>query len=102
MSVYHLTLAAEQDLNRIVDHIADESSIEAALKVESAFRSEFFKLAELPGIGHYREELLDRHYRFTSLYSYVIVYRWEASPIEIVAILHGARDLNVLLRTRFR
>jgi plasmid stabilization system protein ParE len=102
MSAYLLTPIAEQDLSDLLDFIASESSIDTALKVEVAFRDEFIKLAELPGMGHYREELLSRQYRFSSIYSYVIVYRWETVPIQIVAILHGTRNLNALLRRRIR
>jgi antitoxin ParD1/3/4/toxin ParE1/3/4 len=51
-------------------------------------------LADQPGSGHYRDELMPRDYRFWSVFSYLIVYRWQMQPIEIVAIVHGARDLG--------
>jgi plasmid stabilization system protein ParE len=60
----------------------------------------FRNLGEMPGMGHYREELLDKNYKFWSVHSYVIVYRWEVKPIQIIAVLHGARDLNAVLSRR--
>jgi plasmid stabilization system protein ParE len=57
-------------------------------------------LAHFPGIGHYREELLGRKYRFWNFYSYVIVYVWEARPIQVISVVHGARDLAVFLAGR--
>ena len=29
------------------------------------------------------------------LYSYVVVYVWEAKPIQVISVVHGARDLAV-------
>jgi hypothetical protein len=38
-------------------------------------------------------------YRFWTVYSYVIVYR-EANPLEIVAIVYGARHLEAFPQNR--
>jgi plasmid stabilization system protein ParE len=43
------------------------------------------KLAEYPGMGHLREDLADEPLRFWPLYSYLIIYRAAARPIEIFA-----------------
>jgi hypothetical protein len=37
---------------------------------------------------------LDDRHRFWSAWSYLIVYRWQVRPIQIVAVIHGARDLD--------
>jgi plasmid stabilization system protein ParE len=47
-------------------------------------------LGRSPGIGHYHEELLSRKYRFWNFYSYMIAYVWEAKPIQVIAVVHGA------------
>jgi len=52
------------------------------------------KLSRTPGIGHHRLDLLDDRHRFWSAWSYLIVYRWQVRPIQIVAVIHGARDLD--------
>jgi plasmid stabilization system protein ParE len=51
-------------------------------------------------MGHFREDLLDRRYKFWAVSSFVIVYRWERRPIEVVAVIHGARGLDALLASR--
>jgi toxin ParE1/3/4 len=93
MKNYQLTPEADQNLLEIVDYVAADS-VTAAISVLDEFEATFPKLGETPGLGHYREELLPQSYRFFSVYSYLIVYRWEKRPIEIVAIIHGARDLG--------
>ncbi len=37
---------------------------------------------------------------FFPAYSYLIVYRPETSPLQVVAILHGRRDVGQLLEAR--
>jgi len=38
--------------------------------------------------------------RFFPLYSYLIVYRPETKPLQVVAILHGRRDVVAILKKR--
>lgn len=90
-----LTPEANADLREILLDIAEESPT-AAERLRLRFLKSFETLAEAPGTGHYHEELLDRRYRFKNLFSYVVCYAWEPRPIQIVAVVHGARDLAVL------
>jgi len=94
------TPEAEADILAIWERIADETSIKAADRVIARIYDECEKLAEMPGKGHYREELLDQRHRFWSIWSYLIVYRWEATPIHVIAIVHGARDLDAFFSIR--
>jgi antitoxin ParD1/3/4/toxin ParE1/3/4 len=55
------------------------------------------KLARTPGMGHLREDLADEPLKFWPVYSYLIIYRPETRPLQIVRVLHGARDLRRLL-----
>ena len=52
-----------------------------------------------PGKGHKRPDLTSRDVLFFSVYQYMIVYR-RAELVEIVAVLHGKRDVSRLLRSR--
>jgi plasmid stabilization system protein ParE len=52
------------------------------------------KLASAPTFGHFRKDLLDHRHRFWRKWRYVIAYRGEANPIQIIAIVHGARNLD--------
>jgi hypothetical protein len=38
--------------------------------------------------------------KFFPVYSYLIAYRPETKPLEVVGILHGHRDLEELLKDR--
>jgi plasmid stabilization system protein ParE len=57
-------------------------------------------LSEAPGVGHTRRDLTVAPVRFFSAYSYVIVYNPDSRPLEVVAILHGNRDVEHLLTDR--
>ena len=57
-------------------------------------------LASDPGIGHRRSDLTAAPVRFFAVYSYLIVYRPSTKPLQIVALLHGARDVLTLLKKR--
>jgi toxin ParE1/3/4 len=91
-----LTPRAKRDVNEIWDYIANDN-IEAADRVLDALESAMVKLAKNPGVGHWREELADKSHRFWLVYSYLIVYRHEAKPLQIVRVLHAARDVQSLL-----
>jgi plasmid stabilization system protein ParE len=55
------------------------------------------KLAKNPGMGHRRDELADKRHRFLLVSSYLIVYRHETKPLQVVRILHAARDVQSIL-----
>jgi len=78
----------------IWQYVAADRSIEAANVTVASIYDECQKLGEMPGIGHYRQELLDQTYRFWSAGKYLIVYRWQVRPIDVIAVVHGARDLE--------
>jgi hypothetical protein len=50
--------------------------------------------------GHYREDLADARHRFWTVYSDVIAYRNHTRPLEIIAIVHGARHLEAFFQGR--
>jgi plasmid stabilization system protein ParE len=89
MKRYILTPSAKRDTNDIWDYIALDN-VEAADRVLDALESAMASLAKNPGVGHWREELADTRHRFFLVYSYLIVYRYEAKPIQIVRVLHAA------------
>ena len=93
MKRFILTPRARQDVNDIWDYIANDN-IEAADRVLDALDNAMFKLAKNPGIGHRRDELADKRHRFLLVYSYLIVYRHETKPVQIIRVLHAARDVQ--------
>lgn len=96
MKRYVLTPSAKRDVDDIRDYIANDN-IEAAGRVLNALESAMLKLAKNPGVGHWREKLADKRHRFLLVYSYPIVYRHEAKPLQIVRVLHAARDVQSIL-----
>jgi plasmid stabilization system protein ParE len=96
MKSFVLTPRAENDLNQIWNYIADDN-VEAADRVLDALEAAFIKLTKIPGLGHRRKELADVRHRFFMVYSYLIVYRHEAQRLEIIRVLHAARDVQSIL-----
>ena len=96
MNPYVLTPRAEQDLSGIWDYIA-EDSIDAADRVLLAIENAVQRLANRPGIGHLREDLADQRHRFWLVYSYLIVYRIGTQPLQVIRVLHAARDVQSIL-----
>lgn len=96
MKSFVLTPSAEQDVSDIWDYIADDN-IEAANRVLDVLESTMLKLAKNPGIGHWREELTNKRQRFFLVYSYLIVYRHATKPLQVIRVLHAARDVQSLL-----
>ena len=96
MKRFILTPRAKQDVNDIWDYIANDN-IEAADRVLDALVNAMIKLAKNPGMGHRRDELTDTRHRFLLVYSYLIVYRHETKPLQIIRVLHAARDVQSIL-----
>jgi toxin ParE1/3/4 len=92
---------ARADLIELWSHIA-EDSIDAADQALARLHDAFTRLGRTPGMGHQREDLADTRHRFWTVYSCVIAYRWETTPIRIVAVVHGARQLEVFFQQRIQ
>ena len=60
---FQLTRRAETDLLQIWNYIAIDN-FEAADRVLDEFQLAFERLAEMPYLGHVREEILDESHRF--------------------------------------
>jgi toxin ParE1/3/4 len=94
MSHYRVSEAAKTDLQEIWLFIAQDHP-NAANRFIRVLISRFPKLASLPHMGRQREELSPRLRSFP-VGRYVIFYRPIEDGIEVVRILHGARDLPPL------
>ncbi len=96
MKRFVLTPLAEQDLNEIWEYIGDDS-VEAANRVLSKIEAAIYRLTEHPGLGHLREDLADSRHRFYLVYSYLIVFRPGTDPLQVIRVLHAARDVQTIL-----
>jgi toxin ParE1/3/4 len=97
---YVLAPEAALDLVQIWRYIKKQSSIEMADRIESVIRDKIVFLTTSPGAGHWRKNLTEEAVKFFPVYSYLIVYRPETTPLQIVSILHGRRDVEQLLKDR--
>ena len=101
MSVgYVLAPEAALDLVQIWRYIKKQSSVGVADRVESVIRERIVFLARTPGAGHWNKNLTEEPVKFLSVYSYLIVYRPETKPLQVVSILHGHRNVEQILKGR--
>ena len=99
-SRYILAPHAAQDLVDIWRYIKQQSSETMADRVESVIRDRLAFLSGSPSAGHWRKDLTDENVRFFPVYSYLIVYRPETKPLQVVSILHGRRYVEKALKDR--
>ena len=97
---YVLAPEAVLDLDEIWMYIRRKGSAAMADRVEAVIREKIGLLAKSPGSGHSRKDLTGERVKFFKVYSYLIVYQPETRPLQVVAILHGRRDLEQLLKDR--
>lgn len=88
-----LTPDAASDLTEIVQFVHADSPSNASRLIDQ-FEEIFHVIARRPRIGHRRLDLADEALRIFPLHSFLIIYRPETSPVQIIRILHGARDLG--------
>ncbi len=102
MSAYALTPLAQSDIFDIWRYIANDSE-DAADRVEQAIYDACALVAQAPRRGHSRPDLTPRSLCFWTLTrypNYTVVYRPEPAPIQVVAVLHGKRNIRRLLKQR--
>jgi plasmid stabilization system protein ParE len=97
MSRYALTVPARADLFAIWDYIAEESGPDRADRMITELHEAMHKLAEMPGMGHVRDDLANEPLRVWPVHAYLVIYRPDTSPLQVVRVLHGARDLKAIL-----
>jgi plasmid stabilization system protein ParE len=99
---FRFTPQALEDLDGIWWFIAGESQ-DAADRVENEIVAACRRLAKHPLMGARRRDVTSLPVRFWTVSkfpNYVIVYRPETVPLEVVAILHGKRELKGVLEAR--
>jgi toxin ParE1/3/4 len=98
MSSFIIAPVARSDLGEIWDYYAVElENPDAADRIRDEIFEAFHKLVKTPGMGHFRSDLAKEPLRFWLVRRYLILYRSEKRPIEIVRVLHGSRDVQAIL-----
>lgn len=96
MAHFVLSPEARDDLREIRDYIARDN-VEAARRVLRELHTAMRHLAEMPQMGHVREDLAEEPLRFWPVYSYLIIYRPDSRPLQVVRVLSGYRNVPELL-----
>jgi toxin ParE1/3/4 len=99
---YHVLPAADRDLDDQAAYLAAEASLQTALRFYDAANATFSKIASMPGIG---ERWQSANPRLTELRvrriegfeKHLIFYRPAADGIDIIRVLHSARDIDSAL-----
>jgi len=87
---------ADADIYEAAAYIAS-NNLDAAIRWIDTIDEKLRLLAEFPGLGTAREEL-GRAVRSLPVGNYLIFYRQANDGIEVVRVLHGARNLRQFFR----
>lgn len=101
-ALFRFTPQAIEDLDAIWSFIAKDNR-EAADRVETEIIATSRRLAKHPLMGTKRQDITPLPVRFwtvTRFPNYVIVYRPDTVPLQVVAILHGKQDLKEEIPSR--
>ena len=89
---YYLSPEAENDIDEIITYIAQENPKVAHTFLDTLYDA-MEKLSENPHLGHIREDLTNKYVKFWPFrWHYLIIYN-PVSPIEIIRVLSGYRDI---------
>jgi toxin ParE1/3/4 len=92
MTSYSFTPEAANDLGEIYTYVANEDMV-AARQLLDRLTGLFRKLSTMPGLGRKRPEL-GQDIRSFPTGRYVIYYRVVEQGIQLMRIIHGARDVE--------
>lgn len=95
MAQLRISPRATEDLLDIWSYIADDSEANADGFIDKIHET-MELLARQPGLGRHRKELVPGIQSF-AVGRYVVFYRVVSGAIEIVRVLHGARDIENIL-----
>src|SRR5262249_5481092 len=101
MSGYILTPTAQGDLVQIRDYYLETAGQRVARQMLVEFVQAFRFLSRNPGAGHKRQDLAEnRPVLFWPMRDYLVIYKRDITPLEIVTIARGDRDIPTILGRR--
>ncbi len=93
-----LTPSAGRDINAILTYVMENSGPVRAEDVRGKLLDGFRKISAQPNlVGHVRDDLADESLRVHVVFSYLVIYRLDTDPVQIIRVIHGARDLTKAL-----
>jgi toxin ParE1/3/4 len=100
VAVVYRTATAERSLDEIWLHVANDNPA-AAEQLLRSFAQASHRLADFPELGEARDDLA-AGVRQLSVGKYVLFYRRRFDGIELLLVLHGARDVPAAFRQELR
>ncbi len=99
---YRVLPAADQDLDDQAAYLASEASLETALRFYDAAAVTFEQITRMPGMGELRKSTDPRLaglrlWRVQGFESHLIFYCPTDKSVEIVRVLHAARDISRII-----
>jgi toxin ParE1/3/4 len=91
--------AAIQDVEDISAYVERDSPRYAKIVVDTIFKAAE-RVEMFPNIGRVVPEREDPAIREVLAYQYRIIYRLDDESVNIIAVVHGARDLQNALKDR--
>jgi len=95
------TFTAHQQLDEIVGYIAQDS-FDAALRVLDKILEAGGSLTHLAHRGRVVPEIQDENVREIFVYSYRLMYELYGDEVQILSVIHGARDFAAWLERHGR
>jgi toxin ParE1/3/4 len=99
---YRVLPAADRDLDDQAAYLAREASLETAFRFYDAAAATFGNLSRMPGIGEQWDSPKPRLtglrvFRVKGFERHLVFYRPVEGGIEILRVLHAARDIDSVL-----
>jgi toxin ParE1/3/4 len=97
--------AAKRDLIDHFVYLGEEAGLGAAERFMEAAKRSFERVRKTPAMGSPCEFLNPvwaelRRWPIMGFSDYLVFYRYRASDVEIVRVLHGARDIAAMFQNR--
>jgi len=77
--------SAARDLDEILEYVLEHGGAGPALHLHNCLYEGFSRIGG--------DDLADESLRVWSGFAYLIIYRPETKPVQILRVIHGARDL---------
>lgn len=96
--------AADRDLDEQAAYLAREATVDTAMRFYDAVGAGFDQIARMPGIGQRCHSTTPRLaelrvWRVAGFEKHLIFYRSAGDVIDIVRVLHAARDIDSVLES---
>jgi len=89
-----LTPSASRDIDGILEYVLEHSGPTRALQVHRKLYEGLSKIGAQPKLlGHVRDDLADESLRVFAVFSYLVIYRPDTKPVQVLRVIHGARDV---------